>query len=319
MPFIVTTSFGFEYSRPLLPLFRYVGPMIVTGESLKGSLKSWLDSKNVSTVVYISMGTTARLSLSEVEAITRGILTSSYSALWSLRDTTQHGLVHAIAGVQNMHRFFLSKWLPQQAILEHRSIALAITHGGMGRVSQCLYSGIPEIMLPDANDQDDIAARVVSGGAGIKIDKQSVTINSIRNAITIVSSSKYREAALRFRKIFHQSGGVEKAGDLIEFYVDVGCKHLIPAYVRYKWTTIQYYNIDVYAFVITLSLLLLYCFHNVLKCWYRGQYRHVRMHMWSLCQVRSTMTPCNTWKLKLGFIVAVTFALVMYSVVITME
>ena len=43
-----------------------------------------------------------------------------------------------------------------------------------------------------------------------------------------------------------RAGGVDKAADLVEFYVNVGYDHLIPGPVKYKWSWIQYYNIDVH-------------------------------------------------------------------------
>ena len=35
---------------------------------------------------------------------------------------------------------FLSEWLPQEAVLRHSSIAMAILHGGKGGFSQYLYN-----------------------------------------------------------------------------------------------------------------------------------------------------------------------------------
>ena len=268
-PFIVTTSFGFEYPRPLLPLFHYVGPMISNEnrQSLNGPLKTWLDSKPNLSVVFISMGTTAKLSKAETTAITNGILATPYSALWSLRDPELHELVRNIAGHQNERRLFLTKWLPQQAVLRHSSIAMAILHGGMGGVQQSLYNGIPGVIIPFTQDQMDVAARVVSGGAGLMIHKREITAKRVAEAINTVSSSEYREAALIFRKTFLLSGGAKRTAELVEYYADVGYEHLVPAYAKYKWSFIQYYNVDVYALLLITSLLTIYGCLRVFKCW----------------------------------------------------
>ncbi len=268
-PFIVTTSFGFEYPRPLLPLFHYVGPMIEKeniDKPLEGPLQSWLDSRRNSSVVLISMGTTAHLSDSEGIAIANGILATPFSALWSLRDTRLQGLVRSSVGHQNEHRFFLAEWLPQQTILRHSSIAVAILHGGMGGVAQCLYNGIPEIIIPSALDRDDLSARVVSRGAGLRMYKHEITTKTVSEAISTVSSSQYREAALMLRKTFRLSGGAERAADLVEYYADVGYEHLVPAYAKYKWNCIQYYDMDVYVLLLVIVLLTIYGLLRVSKC-----------------------------------------------------
>lgn len=43
--------------------------------------------------------------------------------------------------------------------------------------------------------------------------------------------------------IFREVCGVEHATDFIEYYQRVGYSHLVPSV--YKWSTVQYYNIDI--------------------------------------------------------------------------
>ena len=35
----------------------------------------------------------------------------------------------------------------------------------------------------------------------------------------------------------------------MEFYADIGYKHLVPAYAKYRWSWVQYYDVDVYALI----------------------------------------------------------------------
>ena len=53
----------------------------------------------------------------------------------------------------------------------------------------------------------------------------------------------------RLKKIFVAAGGVERAAELVEFYEAVGYSHLIPAYAKYNWSWVKYYNVDVYLFL----------------------------------------------------------------------
>ena len=50
---------------------------------------------------------------------------------------------------------------------------------------------------------------------------------------------------------------MEQAARLIEYYCEVGYDHLIPAYAKYNWTWIQYYNADVYALLALVGAVLL--------------------------------------------------------------
>ena len=61
------------------------------------------------------------------------------------------------------------------------------------------------------------------------------------------------------------AGGVEQAARLIEYYCEVGYDHLIPAYAKYNWTWVQYYNAesDVYAFYSLVGAVLVIIF---VKC-----------------------------------------------------
>ena len=304
-PFIITTSFGFEYPRPVLPLVHYVGPIIEnenTHKLLQGPLKSWLDSKPDASVIMVSMGTTAiGLSELEVEAITNGILATQYNVLWSIRNTKLHGLIRRLVGHQNGHRVFLSEWLPQQAALRHSSIAMAILHGGKGGVSQCLYNGVPGIIIPFALDRYDIAARVVSSGAGLTLFKHELTAERVTEAITTVSSPQYKMAALRFRKIFLHDGGAEKAVDLVEFYAEVGYEHQIPAYTKYQWSWIQYYNVDVYALLLTILALIVYGTFRACKC---------MSWQWCKCFLRLKINSCSNLCFKCALLLVILIVVV---------
>ena len=61
------------------------------------------------------------------------------------------------------------------------------------------------------------------------------------------------------RQVFIQAGGAERAAELVEFYADVGYDHLIPAYAKYEWSWVQYYNVDVYGIILCFICACIYC------------------------------------------------------------
>lgn len=165
-------------------------------------------------------------------------------------------------------------------------------------MSQCLYNGIPEIIIPFALDRDDVAARVISAGAGLKLYKHEITAKRVAKAIMTVSTPKHRKAARRLQKIFIHNGGVEKAVELVDFYAKVGYEHLVPAYARYRWSWVQFYNVDVYALLLIILALAIYGTYFVCK---RG------------CKCRNIIRKALSLKLKHAFIMVVLIVFVYIS------
>ena len=52
--------------------------------------------------------------------------------------------------------------------------------------------------------------------------------------------------------------------------MDVGVSHLVPAYAKYDWNWIQYYDIDVYLLLGTLLGLILYISFSVVSVPIKG-------------------------------------------------
>lgn len=260
IPMIVVTAFGFEYPRPLLPMVHYVGPLMMTSsETLQNELEEWLEAKPAQTVIYISMGSTAHLTNSMGRAILEGVMATNYSALWSLRESNRGFLEQAEIDSIDKRRLFISGWVSQQMTLKHKAIALSIIHGGCGGVTESLYNAVPMVITPFNYDQLDNAVRVQHAGAGIYLYPNSLNAEAIRGAIETVGSLESKLAAQRIQKIFINAGGAKKAAKLVEFYAEVGYDHLIPAYAKYNWSWVQYYNIDVYAVLMCIVALSIYC------------------------------------------------------------
>ena len=101
---------------------------------------------------------------------------------------------------------------------------------------------MPIIVLPLFGDQFGNAARVQAAGAGIYLHLSELTADLVKNSVETIKNGDYRKEAAKMREIFLQAGGVDRASDLMELYADVGYQHLVPAYAKYKWTWVQYYN-----------------------------------------------------------------------------
>lgn len=143
---------------------------------------------------------------------------------------------------------------------------MSIVHGGMGGVSECLYNAVPLIVIPFGLEHWDTAARVQDSGTGLFLDPNSIKADDIEKAVTTVGSPGYKRAAEKLRKLFIEAGGAERVAQLVEFYADVGYDHLVPAYAKYEWSWIEYYNVDVYAILLSFVSVCIYCSIRLCCC-----------------------------------------------------
>jgi len=83
----------------------------------------------------------------------------------------------------------------------HRSrrFALAITHCGHGTTLRALTNGVPLVCMPMGRDQNDISARVVARGCGVRI-KPTASPAAIKKAVEkVLREPRFREGARALR------------------------------------------------------------------------------------------------------------------------
>jgi UDP:flavonoid glycosyltransferase YjiC (YdhE family) len=94
---------------------------------------------------------------------------------------------------------------------------LVITHGGLNTTLETLCEGLPLIVLPIANDQPGIAARIAYLGLGEFIPVQKLTAAKLRPLVVrMLNTPKYRERTSKFAKQLRLLNGPARAADLIE-------------------------------------------------------------------------------------------------------
>ena len=270
IPFVLATAFGFGYPKTRFPLTEYVGPLMMSSfPPLEDKLGEWLNNKPNKSVIYIGMGATGFVTTPMAQVIINGILATDFSAVWALPMSDQA----VLEGVDIDHkdRFFISKWIPRQTLFKHPTVVMTILHCAMNSVQESLYNSLPMVCVPHGFDHFDVATRVASAQVGIPLysilDSRVFTSENVTSIIkTITETERYSEQANKLSKIFRFAGGARRASDLVEFYAEVGYDHLIPAYAKYEWSWVQYYNLDVYSLLSLLSLLLIYSAYRLIKC-----------------------------------------------------
>ena len=257
-PRIVPTSMGLQYPLTTSPLVHYVGPLVSRYPSpLTGDLKDWLMTKPEKSVVYISMGSVFAPTSKEMgKSFLEGVLSANYSVLWSLRKSSRW----ILEGLDiDPERVFISEWTPQFSVLGSEAIHSAILHGGFSGLSEALWNGVPVLVVPQMHEQQYNGGHIHFNGLGILLDTDNLSSTSIAENLRALDTGEYRAKVSKLQKVFRNAGGVRKAADLVEFYEDVGYAHLVPAYAKYNWSWVQYYNVDAYFLIMLIVVTIATC------------------------------------------------------------
>lgn len=90
-------------------------------------------------------------------------------------------------------RWLVRPYLPQVACLAHAD--MAITHGGNNSVTECLYHGVPMIVLPFSTDQFAGAAAIERHGSGVVLAPNDLDSNTLGAAVAEVLDGPHGKVA----------------------------------------------------------------------------------------------------------------------------
>jgi MGT family glycosyltransferase len=96
-------------------------------------------------------------------------------------------------------------YVPQTQLLP--DVDVFITHGGLSSTQEGLMAGVPLIVIPFVNDQFDNAKRVEELGAGISLDHDKITVDTLKNAVNniIANIEHYKKGVDKIVESFKQS------------------------------------------------------------------------------------------------------------------
>ncbi|KAF8356104.1 hypothetical protein PRIPAC_97727 [Pristionchus pacificus] len=166
----------------------------------------------------------------------------------------------ATAAKKNHPNLILSKWTPQNDLLNHPNIAAFISHGGMGTCMEVAQRAVPAIFFPLFGDQPKNAWAMEYNGVGKVISKFELSnadkiITSLRE---IIENKKYREnAKILSKKLANKPFS---SRDLVikytEFAAEFGpSKALRPQSCDMSF--IEYHNLDIIAIALFVTLITL--------------------------------------------------------------
>uniref|UniRef100_A0A0E0LKT0 Uncharacterized protein n=1 Tax=Oryza punctata TaxID=4537 RepID=A0A0E0LKT0_ORYPU len=145
-----------------------IGPLHVMSPAPAAALASqwregddclaWLDGQTDRSVVYVSLGSLAVISLEQFTEFLSGLVAAGYPFLWVLRPDmvgeSQHSdLQAAVMAAAGDSKARVVGWAPQRDVLRHRAVGCFLTHAGWNSTLEAAVEGVPMVCWPFFVDQ----------------------------------------------------------------------------------------------------------------------------------------------------------------------
>uniref|UniRef100_A0AAF5D1G6 UDP-glucuronosyltransferase n=1 Tax=Strongyloides stercoralis TaxID=6248 RepID=A0AAF5D1G6_STRER len=148
-------------------------------------------------------------------------------------------------GIENL---IISKWLPQNDLLDDKRLSLFITHGGMGSTTELAFKGVPAISIPIMGDQlrnSKVLEKLKIAIVMDKVDLKKPDI-LIKNINKILENDTYKNnAQLVSRRLKKRPVGSKNLLiEHIEFAAEFGKLEVLDLASR-NMGVIVYYNLDI--------------------------------------------------------------------------
>lgn len=203
------------YRKPVIPL-GLMPPATDNDESNETwvSIKTWLESQNKGSVVYVALGSEVVLTQTQLSELALGLELSGVPFFWVFRKPAwSKEAVELPEGYEERVKgrgLVWKRWVPQLKILSHDSVGGFLTHCGWSSNIEGLMLGHPLIMLPFLVDQG-LNARVMEDikvGVEVPRDEEdgSYTKESLADTVKLIMVESdgeiYRTKAKEISRIF---------------------------------------------------------------------------------------------------------------------
>ncbi|QHV47063.1 glycosyl transferase [Bacillus cereus] len=182
--------------------YKFVGPSIATRKEV-GSFPTE-DLKNEK-VIFISMGTV----FNEQPALYE----KCFEAFKDVDATVVLvvGKKINISQFENIPKNFkLYNYVPQLEVLQHADVF--VKHGGMNSSSEALYYGVPLVVIPVTGDQPFVAKRLTEVGAGIRLNRNELTSELLRETVKkVMDDVTFKENSRKVGESLRNAGGYQRA------------------------------------------------------------------------------------------------------------
>ncbi|EDV19296.1 uncharacterized protein TRIADDRAFT_33822, partial [Trichoplax adhaerens] len=260
---IVNTDFAIDYSRPITPTSKVVGPILPKpAKPLPDDLQQFMASNPKGTVL-VSFGSvvTALKYVTNITMLFDTFGQLPYNFIWKNTEELPDNIAPNIKIV---------KWVPQNDILGHPNTKAFITHCGMNSLLEGAYHGVPMVGIPVAGDQVIHATKISSKHVGVTLNVKEMTQSDLYYAIMNVTTRQdIINSSMQVSKLIQNRPNgrtpVEEAADWMEYALNCdGGEYLRTEEYNLRWY--ELHLIDVYAVLLVLLAIMV----KILQLIWRG-------------------------------------------------
>ncbi|XP_003563101.1 7-deoxyloganetic acid glucosyltransferase [Brachypodium distachyon] len=188
----------------------------------------WLDAQADGTVVYVSLGSLAVISLEQFTEFLSGLVNAGHPFLWVLRpdmvDASQNAVLQDAV---KQSKGCVVEWAPQRDVLRHRAVGCFLTHAGWNSTLECVVEGVPTVCWPFFADQQT-NSRFMGAVWGTGLDMKDVCERAVveRMVREAVESGELRRSAQELarevrRDIAEGGSSATEFRRLVEFIIEL--------------------------------------------------------------------------------------------------
>ena len=118
------------------------------------------------------------------------------------------------ANLKMPHNVVVERWVPQSELLSE--VELAIIHGGMGSVKECVFSSVPMLVNPMGRDQFENAKMVDKHHLGKEMDFEKVSESEVVATIILLDDQIYKDSLTKMKEHFTNDYNQKKEIEFVE-------------------------------------------------------------------------------------------------------
>ncbi|KAL6481156.1 hypothetical protein MHYP_G00092360 [Metynnis hypsauchen] len=172
---LIRTYWDFEYPRPFLPNFVYVGGLYCRpAKPLSQELEEFVQSSGDDGIVVFSLGSFIRNMTKERSRSASAFGQIPQKVLWKYSGEKPDALAPNTR---------IYDWIPQNDLLGHPKTRAFVTHGGTNGVYEAVYHGVPMVGIPIRGDQPDNVVHMKAKGAAVFLNFNSLQAQDLKTVI----------------------------------------------------------------------------------------------------------------------------------------
>lgn len=194
---------------------------------------TWLDARDIGSVVYVSFGSLASLGEEQMEELAWGLKRSKGYFLWVVRELEEQKLPSNF--IENTaDKGLVVSWCPQLDVLAHKAVGCFMTHCGWNSTLEALSLGVPMVVMPQWTDQMTNAKFVADvWGVGVRVKasdekgivKREEIEECIREAMEGERGKEMKRNAERWKELAKEAAteGGSSDKNIEEFVKEILC------------------------------------------------------------------------------------------------